>query len=196
MESVAPEDDAALVQVARRIVQLGPRTIGLFAADPAIDARALCLRVGGTLGHVTNEPVALLEPERMDGPAASKGAGAGNTPESITLARLLRRVRPSAPRTLTPAEVLSWIGELRLSPGRVLVDLSSLRARGEHIGVCPALDGTIVAAAARRTRHDTLTSACAELGQSPLLGVLLVEVEGKSPKKVEPTGRAAPTSSR
>lgn len=177
-ERAAPEAEAA--RVARRLVANGRRRFGFIALSSGGSVHETVCSVAASLCDLTNEPAVAID-AAATWPIWTSDMGAANG--SALLGRWLHGARVAALRPAVPpapgdavAALDSLLEHAKRRASYALVDLSGLRATGEHLGAFTLVDGVCLVARAGKTRERDLLELNAELDPSKNLGVLLIGI--------------------
>jgi hypothetical protein len=170
--------EVELSRIARRLTADARRTIGVLPVTSAGDVHELVCSMGRSLVDLTASTVSVIDiggkwPIWARGDAAAtKEIWVGRWLDSGRIAALRPARPPVAGEGIAVLTALLEYATTRCK--HAVVDLSGLRATGEHLGAFTLVDGVCLVARAGKTRERELTSLCQELPPERNLGVVLV----------------------
>jgi hypothetical protein len=173
--------DVDAVRVARRLLAEERRLVAMLPLASAGAIEAPICALGRALVDVTGETVALIDVAGSWELWAREPASAGDLPYvgrwlyDARLAALRPTRRPQAGEGLGVIRLLLGIARSRCP--YALVDLSGLRAAGEHLGAFTLVDGVCLIARAGKTRERELLAIYEQLEPHKNLGVLLLSAD-------------------
>jgi hypothetical protein len=183
MDSVpnGPEQTDAGVdatRVARRLLGADCRVVGLLPLASAGPIHDSVCALGRALVDATGQTVAVID-VGCSWPLWDDGAPSSN--RAFVTGRWLHAGRLAAIRPAHPpvpgeglAVLAALLGNARSRCPYALVDMSGLRAAGEHFGAFTLVDGVCLIARSGKTRERELVSIYDELDPRKNLGVLLL----------------------
>jgi hypothetical protein len=168
------------MRIARVARDRGCGTLGVLPASPRVSVLPVALQLARALVGLDGDPVAVVDADGQWPVQPAQATPAGAAPfvtERITDELVLFMPPRDEPRD--PLERLLAILERRdPSFGHILVDLSGLGRRGEHVAAMALVDGVIVLARAGETRDAELRRVMADVPPRANLGALLYGVKG------------------